>query len=225
MDRFELHRESALMKTLDGVNSELRERVELMLAECPLLWVSSAFRPRKEQERLYQLFLDGKGSPANKPGTSKHEIGLAVDIGCEWTENVQRAELGKKYGLCAPIKKEPWHFELDPKRKPLPPKPTPQPKKNEDDDMYPRFAACSRKPSPARWVLTPDGGVRAEGGAEFYGSVLDLPKEHRPDQVFDIDELPDRDGYMVCGILDGVPDWYGAFDAAEWSRLQALRKR
>lgn len=43
------------------------------------VYVSSSFRTRKEQERLYQIYLNG-GELANRPGTSKHERGLALDI-------------------------------------------------------------------------------------------------------------------------------------------------
>jgi len=40
----------------------------------------SAYRSYDEQAYLYDLFLAGAGAPANPPGTSSHETGLAVDV-------------------------------------------------------------------------------------------------------------------------------------------------
>jgi LAS superfamily LD-carboxypeptidase LdcB len=40
----------------------------------------SAYRSYDQQAYLYDLFLSGQGAPANPPGTSSHETGLAVDV-------------------------------------------------------------------------------------------------------------------------------------------------
>jgi LAS superfamily LD-carboxypeptidase LdcB len=40
----------------------------------------SAYRTYAQQSYLYDLYLSGKGAPANPPGTSSHETGLAVDV-------------------------------------------------------------------------------------------------------------------------------------------------
>ena len=66
-----------------------------------------------------QLYLWNKyGSPrAARPGTSRHETGLAADCVTKLTRrnigNVAsiRAAM-KKHGLCLPVPNEPWHVEL-----------------------------------------------------------------------------------------------------------------
>jgi LAS superfamily LD-carboxypeptidase LdcB len=40
----------------------------------------SAYRTYAQQSYLYNLYLSGQGAPANPPGTSSHETGLAVDV-------------------------------------------------------------------------------------------------------------------------------------------------
>ena len=40
----------------------------------------SAYRTYAQQARLYEAYLEGRGAPANPPGTSSHEDGDAVDV-------------------------------------------------------------------------------------------------------------------------------------------------
>ena len=40
----------------------------------------SAYRTYEQQAELHDLYLSGAGPPANEPGTSSHELGLAVDV-------------------------------------------------------------------------------------------------------------------------------------------------
>ena len=40
----------------------------------------SAYRTYAQQDDLYRAFLEGRGAPANPPGTSSHEEGTAVDL-------------------------------------------------------------------------------------------------------------------------------------------------
>ena len=40
----------------------------------------SAYRTYDQQAELYDLFLSGQGAPANPPGSSSHEVGIAVDV-------------------------------------------------------------------------------------------------------------------------------------------------
>lgn len=57
----------------------------------------SAYRTYEQQAYLYDLYLSGQGAPANPPGTSSHETGLAVDL----AEPEMRAivdEIGSSYG-------------------------------------------------------------------------------------------------------------------------------
>lgn len=46
--------------------------------------------------------------PTARPGTSKHEVGLAVDLGGDLQ---LAARLAPKYGLVKNVPGEPWHFE------------------------------------------------------------------------------------------------------------------
>jgi LysM repeat protein len=40
----------------------------------------SAYRTHDQQAELYDLYLAGGGAPANPPGSSSHELGIAVDV-------------------------------------------------------------------------------------------------------------------------------------------------
>lgn len=109
------------MSTLVGVNEELRARIEEMLRRCPRLWVSSGFRSKVEQQRLFDGYakrLPGF-APANRPGTSKHEIGFAVDVAAMSNDESTRKRITGECGLHTPIRGEPWHMELAPNRKGL----------------------------------------------------------------------------------------------------------
>ena len=71
----------------------------------------SAYRSYDEQAYLYDLFLAGAGAPANPPGTSSHETGLAVDVA---TPEMRWAidQIGAAYGwgkIHAPG--EWWHVD------------------------------------------------------------------------------------------------------------------
>jgi LAS superfamily LD-carboxypeptidase LdcB len=72
--------------------------------------IASSFRTREQQERLYALYLSGKGNLAAKPGTSKHEFGLAIDGrgSVEW-ERAMSAN-----GFKRTVASEPWHWEFKP---------------------------------------------------------------------------------------------------------------
>ena len=74
--------------------------------------VLSGHRSVAEQETLYQRYLNGTGNLAAKPGNSRHNYGLAVDVQ-GWAVNVSESTY-KKYGLHKPVKtpqNEPWHIE------------------------------------------------------------------------------------------------------------------
>lgn len=72
--------------SLKSLDPRLRAAAPLLLKAAPLLGarsvkITSAKRSRAQQEVLYRNYLAGKSRfPAAKPGTSKHELGLAVDI-------------------------------------------------------------------------------------------------------------------------------------------------
>jgi LysM repeat protein len=57
----------------------------------------SAYRTYAQQATLYRAFLEGRGAPANPPGTSSHETGTAVDLEARpmrWVID----QIGWKYG-------------------------------------------------------------------------------------------------------------------------------
>jgi LysM repeat protein len=69
----------------------------------------SGYRTYEQQAYLYDLYLSGQGAPANPPGTSTHELGLAVDV----AEPVMRDvidQIGPTYGWYG-ISSEWWHVE------------------------------------------------------------------------------------------------------------------
>jgi LysM domain/D-alanyl-D-alanine carboxypeptidase len=69
----------------------------------------SGYRTWEQQSYLYDLFLSGEGAPANPPGTSTHELGIAVDV----PETVMADiidQIGPTYGWYG-IDSEWWHFE------------------------------------------------------------------------------------------------------------------
>lgn len=71
---------------------------------------ASAYRTTEQQQQLYDLYLSGQGAPANPPGTSSHEAGLAVDV----AEPVMRDvidQIGGGYGWSGTIPSEWWHVE------------------------------------------------------------------------------------------------------------------
>lgn len=71
--------------------------------------VISGWRSRAQQERLYAKYLAGTGNLAAKPGTSKHERGLAVDYG---GNQATYQRLHRRYGGHFPVRGEPWHGEV-----------------------------------------------------------------------------------------------------------------
>ena len=69
----------------------------------------SAYRTYEQQSYLYDLFLGGQGAPANPPGTSTHELGIAVDVPDPAMRSVVD-EIGAAYGWSGSAV-EWWHVE------------------------------------------------------------------------------------------------------------------
>ena len=70
--------------------------------------ISSGWRSYDQQVRLYNLYRQGRGNLAARPGTSKHEAGAAVDFG---GSRATYTRLAREAGLVAPVRGEPWHWE------------------------------------------------------------------------------------------------------------------
>jgi LAS superfamily LD-carboxypeptidase LdcB len=83
------------------------EAAEAAVRESSAPRVTSAYRTREEQERLYALYLSGRGNLAAKPGTSWHERGRALDARGtpEWESAMRR------HGWVRVVTGEPWHWE------------------------------------------------------------------------------------------------------------------
>ena len=69
----------------------------------------SGYRTYEQQSYLYDLFLSGEGAPANPPGSSSHELGIAVDLPDPAMRSVID-EIGASYGWYG-IQSEWWHVE------------------------------------------------------------------------------------------------------------------
>ncbi len=73
------------------------------------LGITSGFRSRASQEVLYARYLAGNGPIAARPGTSKHERGLAIDHN---PKSWAWANTSKQFGLHHPVPSEAWHVEM-----------------------------------------------------------------------------------------------------------------
>lgn len=72
----------------------------------------SAYRSYAQQDYLYQLFLAGQGAPANPPGSSSHELGVAVDLATPEMRSVVDA-IGPIYCWYSPYDNEWWHVQYE----------------------------------------------------------------------------------------------------------------
>jgi LAS superfamily LD-carboxypeptidase LdcB len=71
----------------------------------------SAYRTYEQQAELYRAFLAGYGAPANPPGSSSHEFGVAVDVQSPEMRSVID-QIGWKYGWGkAHAPSEWWHVD------------------------------------------------------------------------------------------------------------------
>ncbi len=110
--------------SLRGLTEPFKSTVELLLSDLRSsgvrFHVTSGRRTRAEQTRLYTEFLSGRSRlPAAPPGSSLHELGLAVDLVFESVpEWLAVAEVAPLYGLLW-RRSDPVHFELAPQFYPL----------------------------------------------------------------------------------------------------------
>ncbi len=78
--------------------------------------ITSTKRTHNEQQRLYQKFLQALRSniatlPVARPGLSKHEQGLAIDIVFAPRDLPRAVELAEQYGMVWGGPRDPVHFE------------------------------------------------------------------------------------------------------------------
>lgn len=105
-------------KNLTGVNSSLSNALAGAAAEYQkitgkTITVTSAIRDPQKQQELYNDYLAGRSKyPVAKPGHSKHDRGMAIDINSADAEALSRMGLLTKYGLARPVANDPVHIEL-----------------------------------------------------------------------------------------------------------------
>lgn len=102
----------------DKLNVDLLRRLEAAgKAFGCTINIISGYRSPADQLRLWLLFLAGRGNPANRPGTSMHEKGEAVDayIGgvpfWSWCDTHGHHSDALSIGLTFPHTNEAWHVE------------------------------------------------------------------------------------------------------------------
>ena len=131
--------------------------------------INSAFRDPKEQAELFAKY----GSPrAARPGKSKHEVGLAVDMNSADANQATSLGLFDKYGFQRPIASEPWHVEAKEARNSVADNPT-----NPGQAV---LVSNAGKPTiPSGGVAVNENqlkqAVPAGGGAETAQTASDLP--------------------------------------------------
>lgn len=107
---------------LEHLQPSFARRLRALIADAPgPVGITSGFRSRADQQRLYDLYRSGKGNPANPPGKSRHERGEAADL--SFRTNSVRAwchTAAPRYGLRFPYRHEPWHIEPDSTPDPAP---------------------------------------------------------------------------------------------------------
>lgn len=104
---------------MSGMKQPMVKRLKAMGAEYKQktgkkIIVASAFRSRAKQEELYRLYLSGRGNPAAKPGTSKHESGLAIDLNRDQADWLEQTGMLRKYGLHRPDRRASERQHVEP---------------------------------------------------------------------------------------------------------------
>lgn len=121
---------TGLTTAVSGLNSDFACRMSKLFKAADAaginIAIGSGFRDIPHQTRLYNAYIAcGKcGAPVAKPGSSKHNFGLAIDLNfankksprdlaqcaampeCKWTH-----ENNTKFGTRFPMSYEPWHIE------------------------------------------------------------------------------------------------------------------
>jgi LAS superfamily LD-carboxypeptidase LdcB len=81
------------------------------------LEVTRAFATMAEQSRLYEIYRQGRGNLAARPGYSNHQGGIAVDLATGGTKTAVYRWLALnagRWGFVRTVPSEPWHWEFRP---------------------------------------------------------------------------------------------------------------
>lgn len=107
--------EAGLDGDLMGLDQDLYMRLDTVARRLDVrIDVVSGARTTAEQADLYRRFRQGRGNLAAKPGSSKHEGGLAADVyvgGVALAHYPGAAIAAAELGLGFPVAGEPWHLE------------------------------------------------------------------------------------------------------------------
>lgn len=100
------------IKNSHNLNPTFLQRLQAMFAENPRLSITSGWRSYERQAQLYAEYKSGRRkAPAAPPGRSKHEKGLAADLGPRSEYPWIKANAAR-FGLHLPMPGiEPWHVE------------------------------------------------------------------------------------------------------------------
>ncbi len=104
--------------TTAGLRPRMRRAVdELLTAAAGEVYLVSGFRSHERQVELWEAALLKYGDPeiaddwVARPGSSLHEVGLAVDLAGN-LELAAEIAVARGLPLYRPLYNEPWHFEL-----------------------------------------------------------------------------------------------------------------
>lgn len=100
-----LHLDPAAAESWNAMADAARQQFGIDLHPAGTL---SAYRTYEQQASLYEQYLAGTGAPANPPGSSSHELGIAVDVATPEMRSVID-QIGAQYGWVGDIPSEWWH--------------------------------------------------------------------------------------------------------------------
>lgn len=218
-------RASDPVQRLHPVARQLFEQADEAYAEATggeHLHINSGLRDVYRQAELYQCWRRGEHdcNPANIPGASIHNYGLAIDIGRSWEPQV--IESMKEAGFEQTVMpREPWHFE-----------PVGRP---EHDQALARQRELKAPGSIARqwqseWETSREkDDQRHQLQRDFVDGVADWSQRRQQLQAEQSAYGRERASYKVDDN-DWLGEWAGYQQsrselAHEWTDLEALRRR
>ena len=79
------------------------------------LHVTSGFRTQQEQQKLYRCWRRGRCPLAARPGRSRHQSGLALDLDVRTSKKTGPwlARHARQFGFRRTLMPEPWHWQRD----------------------------------------------------------------------------------------------------------------